>query len=45
MMQPRLPPITDVPHAFKINRLYNIPSLICPECFALTLESIEHSLS
>lgn len=45
MIQPRLPQIIGMPHPFKTNRLYNIPSLICPECFALDLKSSKSSLS
>lgn len=37
--------VTCVPHPFKINRLCNIPSLICPERFTLDLKSSMHSLS
>lgn len=45
MIQPRLPPITGMPHSFKTNRLCNILSLICPECIAVDLKSSKSSLS
>lgn len=45
MIQLRLPPITDMPHPFKTNRLCNMPSLVRPECIALDLKSCKSSLS